>query len=204
MTRRAIAFVAASLFAAIAPAKVQAANVETFSFTQQFGSGATITGSFTGTPETDGSIQLADLTGFTATYALNAGPPTGNFVDTYALANLLLFSIFPAADGPNSSLDIFADITTAPSGSICVGAVAAFGECGDSGNFSGEVHVRYSQNPFLFDHTTATANVTFVSAPIATSEPGLLGVTALVLPLLLRRRDHGPKNAVGTRGGALS
>jgi hypothetical protein len=147
-----------------------------------------VTGIFTGAVEPGGSIQLGDLTAFSATYTLSTG--LLSLVNTYSLADLQLFSFIPGANGPNSSLDIFASVTASPPGSLCVGAAAAFGECGTGGNITGQVHVRYAQNPFLFDQTTQIANVTFVPAPVVTSEPALLGLTGLALPPLISRRGR--------------
>ena len=182
MKTSAIACGAALLLAAtVAPVVAHAGPLETFSFTQGYPSLASVTGTFTGTVEPGGSIQLADLTAFSATYSLT-GPVT--LANTYTLADLQLFSFIPGANGPNSSLDIFASVAASPPGSLCVGAAAAFGQCGTGGNVAGMVHVRYAQNPFLFDQTTQFANVTFVPTQVVTSEPALLGVAGLILPLL--------------------
>ena len=76
MKTSAIACGAALLLAAtVAPVVAHAGPLETFSFTQGYPSLASVTGTFTGTVETGGSIQLADLTAFSATYSLT-GPVT--------------------------------------------------------------------------------------------------------------------------------
>jgi hypothetical protein len=193
MKTNAIAYGAALLLAVtLTPVVTQAGPLETFSFVQSYPSAGGVTGTFTGAVEPGGSIQLADLTAFSATYTLPGTPVA--FVDTYSLADLQLFSFFPGPNGPNSSLDIFASVTASPPGSLCVGAAAAFGACGPSGSVAGTVHVRYAANPFLFDQTTQFANVTFIPAPVVTSEPAMLGLTSLMLPLLISLRGRGRRS----------
>src|SRR5581483_10465477 len=110
----AITFATASLlFCALAPEIADANTIENFSFTQAGYAGTEMaTGTFTGIPELHGSIQLADLTAFSISYMALIGRPNVTETDTYTLPVLKLFSFRPAADGPNSSLDLFASITT--------------------------------------------------------------------------------------------
>lgn len=166
------------LIAAHSPFHAGASTVETFSFTQSGYAVGTLTGTFTGTLESDGSIQLADLTAFSISYSINLGPPSGIETDSYSLQDLKLFSFMPGTNGPNSSLDFFAGITTGTPGSICVGAAAAFGLCGQGGNIAGEDHLRYAQNPFLFITTTEFAAVNLVP-PTSTPEPPTLWMWGL-------------------------
>src|SRR5579863_1085915 len=124
-TTRLIPAMALFLIAAYPPSHAGASTVETFSFTQGGYPAGTLTGTFTGTLELDGSIQLADLTAFSTSYAVNLGPPQGMEIDSYSLPDLKLFSFMPGTNGPNSTLDFFAGITTGTPGSICAGAAAA-------------------------------------------------------------------------------
>jgi hypothetical protein len=77
---------------------------------------------------------LSDLSAFNATFTV----PTfvGDSSSYFYLANLHLFSFLPASDGPNSSLDFYAQ-TAGLAQNVCVGAAAAFGLCGAGGNFAG-------------------------------------------------------------------
>ncbi len=179
-----------SLFGGIlTPSSAEAGPIETFSFAQTgYVLTDTLSGTFSGALEPGGSIQLADLTAFSAAFTANLGSLVGTEVDTYSLADLNLFSFFPSTDGPNSSLDIFASITTGVPGSICVGAAAAFGLCGQEGNAVGVDHLRYSQNPFLFETTAQFANVAFVPQTAAVPEPAYLGICGVLLAFLARRR----------------
>ena len=114
---------ASFLVAALIPLATNAATLETFTFTQTgYAPGDTLTGTFTGAVEVDGSIQQADLTDFSASFADNLGALQGTQIDHYSLVNLQLFSFVPSMDGPNSSLDLFASATSGTPGSICVGA----------------------------------------------------------------------------------
>ncbi|HVW84927.1 MAG TPA: PEP-CTERM sorting domain-containing protein [Bryobacteraceae bacterium] len=182
MRTKAAIITALLLAPALIPGEAKASTLKTFTFTQTgYPVNDILTGTFTGTVEADGSIQQADLTGFTASYAANLGR-FGIQMDTYTLPNLQLFSFIPSIDGPNSSLDIFASVTSGPPGSVCVGAAAAFGLCGVSGNLAGVDHLRYPQNPFLWTTTTQFALVQLVPAqPAATPEPATAGLCALAL-----------------------
>jgi hypothetical protein len=178
-----VASLAALLLAAAhIPTAAKAATLETFAFTQTGYPGIDrLTGSFTGAVEANGSIQQADLTAFTASFVDDFGP-LGIHTDTYSLSNLQLFSFIPGMDGPNSSLDIFASVISGPPGSICVGAAAAFGLCGQGGNFAGIDHAIYQPNPFLWLGTTQAAVMQFVPAqPAATPEPASIGLCGLAL-----------------------
>lgn len=112
-----------------------ATTVDTFSFTQAGYSGAlwsgspgVLSGTFTGTVEANGFIELADLSSIYVQFTAGAltlygyGPPT-------------FFSFLP---GSASTLDLATGIGVA--GQACVGAVAAFGfhGCG-AGGVNGEV-----------------------------------------------------------------
>ncbi len=153
------------LFAAVFSFPAGAGTVETFTFTQTYPVDV-MTGTFTGSLEPDGSIQLADLTAFSAILVNSS-------IDTYSLQDLQLFSFLPGANGPNSSLDFFASITSGVPGSFCVGAAAAFGLCGQNGNIAGDVHFRYAPNPFLFETTTQFASVN-LDPPAIAPEPSTL------------------------------
>jgi hypothetical protein len=173
-----------------------ASMLETFTFTQAGYSAASLSGSFTGLVEADGIVQLADLTSFTANLTTNLGFPIGAQTDTYALGDLKLFSISVAPDGPNSSLDLFASITTGTPGNLCVGAAAAFDLCGTSNNAVGFAQVRYAPNPFLTVKTSQTAVVNLVpAAPVTTvPEPASPVMIAIALALGMawqRRRKCG-------------
>jgi hypothetical protein len=117
------------------PAIAKGSAIDTFSFTESgYTGGGTLTGSFTGTVEANGYIELGDLSAFNATFTVptSVGEATGLFY----LTDLQLFSVLPASDGPNSSLDFYAQ-TPGLAQNVCVGAAAAFGLCGAGGNFAG-------------------------------------------------------------------
>lgn len=179
------------LAATLIPAAAHASALETFTFTQTgYPGNDKLTGTFTGAIEADGSIQQADLSAFTASFTVDLGL-SGIQTDTYTLANLQLFSFLPSINGPNSSLDIFASVTSGPPGSICVGAAAAFGLCGVSGNLAGVDHVIYQPNPFLWETTAQTPTVQLLPPqPTATPEPASAGLCALSLASIImwRRR----------------
>jgi hypothetical protein len=172
------------LAAALSPAAAHASSLETFTFTQTgYPVDDMLTGSFTGMVESDGSIQQADLTAFTASFSYDEGP-LGIEVDTYSLANLQLFSFAPSVDGPNSSLDIFASAPSGTPAGICVGAAAAFGLCQQGGNVSGVDHVK--SNEFLWLTTTQSPSVQFEPAQITPApEPGTIGLCGLALASLI-------------------
>jgi hypothetical protein len=170
------------LAAAFIPAAADASTIETFTFTQTgYPLTGMLTGTFSGVAEPNGSIQQADLTAFAASFTANLGVPTGIQVDSYSLANLQLFSFTPSMDEPNSLLDIFASVTSGTPGSICVGAVAAFGLCGLGGNLAGVDHLIYQPNPFLWASTTQYAVVQFVPAQSTTPEPASIGLCGLAM-----------------------
>ena len=181
------------LAVALTPAAAYASTLETFAFTQTgYAGNDQLTGTFTGAVEADGSIQQADLTAFTASFTADFGA-LGLHTDTYTLANLQLFSFLPSLDGPNSSLDIFANVPSGPPGSICVGAAAAFDLCGVSGNLAGVDHLIYQQNPFLWETTTRAAAVQLVpSQPVTTPEPASAGLCTLTLASIFTWRRRRP------------
>jgi len=119
----------------MAPAIAKASTIDTFSFTQSgYTGGGTLTGTFTGTVEADGFIEQADLSAFNAT--LTAPETEGEAMGFFYQTDLQLFSFLPSSDGPNSSLDFYAQ-TAGLDQNVCVGAAAAFGLCGAGGNFAG-------------------------------------------------------------------
>jgi hypothetical protein len=201
-----MASLAALLLAAgLTPAAANAASLETFTFTQKgYPVDDVLTGTFTGVVEADGSIQQADLTAFTASFFYDEGP-LGVEVDTYSLVNLELFSFSPSMDGPNSSLDIFASVTSGTPAGICVGAAAAFGLCQQGGNVAGVDHVK--SNEFLWLTTTQFAAVQFVPVQTTvTPEPASIGLCGLALARAIvccvkkrlarnGRRRHNPHGA---------
>ncbi len=92
----------------IGMASLAHASTVTYNFTQSgFDDGGTLTGTFTGTPETGGIIQLADLTNFSASFHLTVGstPNTFNFTVPTAFtydptsADILEFSSGSASAG---------------------------------------------------------------------------------------------------------
>ena len=116
-------------------ARADAVTIDTFSFTDAGFTGAispgqsgTLSGTFTGVLEANGSIQLADLGSIRLAYSFG-----GTSLFGYGLAQF--FSFWPGSD---STLDIEAPIGV--QGVACIGAVAAFGY-GQSGGggVNGEV-----------------------------------------------------------------
>jgi PEP-CTERM motif-containing protein len=108
--------IAAFVFAA--PCVASATTIDTFSFTQSGypgvrGGFVSVWGSFTGTVEYDGYIQLADLQSFT----INFGP----FVET-GLPILFTYS----TTAGDTTLDIESQATMTGN-YFCIGAVAAYG-----------------------------------------------------------------------------
>lgn len=199
---------------AIAIPQATATTIETFDFTlSDFGtSDGFAMGTFSGTPEANGSIQLADLTTFMLLFTVDHLAPymsIGNELDGYSLGNLQFFSFQPGADGPNSSFDFQATSNTAAN--LCVGAAAAFGLCGVGGDFAAVATSVLStpQNP-LFYESAQFANVTLQQplpatlggnpvgiapgGPVTgTPEPGTLGLCGVVLMglrLWRRRTEH--------------
>lgn len=131
----AVCAAAFSVAAILAPPIAKASTIDTFSFTQSgYTGGGTLTGSFTGTVETNGYIELSDLSAFNAT--LTVPTIAGTSIGYFYLTNLKLFSILPGPNGPNSSLDFYAQ-TSGIAQNVCVGAAAAFDLCGAGGNVAG-------------------------------------------------------------------
>jgi|SRR5579884_813142 len=72
-----LAIIALAAFATIAAD----ATTVTYNFTQTgWDDGGVLNGTFTGTPEAGGVIQLADLTNFNATFTINTSPTPNNFL----------------------------------------------------------------------------------------------------------------------------
>ena len=122
----------AALATAAAPAR--AAIVDTFSFADTGftgpispGQSGTLSGTFTGVVEADGTIQLADFISIKLTYAVGG-------TSLFGYGPALFFSYLPGSD---STLNFEAPIGA--NGVACVGAVAAFGfgQCG-AGGVNGE------------------------------------------------------------------
>jgi len=123
----------------LAAGAARATTIDTFSFTQggyvapNAGIG-TLSGTFTGKVESNGTIALADLSSIDVTFS-EPIPGVGTlFVFGYGPAEFFSFS----TTGGASSLDLETRIGT--DGVACVGAVAAFGFGGcDTGGLSGPV-----------------------------------------------------------------
>jgi hypothetical protein len=162
-------------------AGAEAATISTYSFTQDGYHGgptsngltAVLTGSFSGTVESSGVINQADLTDFSFTltiyntdHSVFAVPLTGD------LSDLALFS-YDTTGGP-SSLDISSQN---PVG-LCVGAAAAFGQCRGSG-YSGSFTYLDSANPIIpgsgepFLWTSAAPQITLTSVATTPIPPAL-------------------------------
>ncbi|MGH9445224.1 MAG: PEP-CTERM sorting domain-containing protein [Terriglobia bacterium] len=198
----------------------QAATIDTFDFTQTgwanvggivsvngsdtyvVGSpdpGGMLTGSFTGTAEPDGYIELNDLTAFSATYTDDADP-TGMAVPSLNSNDLTLFSFNTA--GGNSSLD-FADnggVTIRPA--ACTGAAASLDvDCTDlvalnPAGTNGVFFLRPQGLRVAFLFTASLPSVSLAGSvttppPTAAPEPSsflLTGISLLGLALVMRRR----------------
>jgi hypothetical protein len=132
MSKRILAL-GASAFLAMAPA-VSAATIDTYDFTQggystpvapPFDTGV-LAGSFTGSVEADGFIELADVSSMTVKFAVSGTP-------IWSIDSLPVFFSFDTTGG-SSSLDFITNVA----GVIipaCVGAAAALGAggCGSGG-----------------------------------------------------------------------
>jgi hypothetical protein len=177
---------ALSISMIMASAIAKASTIDTFSFTQSgYTGGGTLTGSFTGIVEADGYIEQGDLSAFNATLTIptSIGDSFGYFYQT----NLQLFSFLPAADGPNSSLDLYAQ-TPGLAQNACVGAAAAFGLCGEGGNFVGLANTIGvgDASTTSFPVVTLTSSITGSPAPperipTAVPEPATYSFCGLTL-----------------------
>ena len=143
-----------------APAYADTITTDTFSFTQGGytglifpGSTGTLSGTFTGTVEANGTIQLADLSAIHIQY-------TAGGTSLFGYGPASFFSYNPTFGG--STLDV--ETAIGVNGFACVGAVAAFGygHCG-AGGVNGEVAG--------LDTTQQLAAVTLISS-----------VTTIVIP----------------------
>lgn len=161
-------------FASIAGASAR--TVDVYDFTQDgytdsiTGPTNVLTGTFTGTVEPDGLIELADLASISVTFM---------GVTYHGPASFFSFNTM----GGSSSLDLIL-----PSGAICVGAAAAFGAdfCGVGG-----------VNGYIYDHsvglpftTQELPTVTLVSS-MTVPEPSTWAMTLAgfaALGLAARRR----------------
>lgn len=115
-------------FGMVVSAAAQATTIDTFHFTQAgwfFGYPATgadpgglLSGTFTGTVEPTGRIELGDLSSFSAFYSDSAGQGLGE-----DLSQLTLFSY--DINGGASSFDVAGPVAANTGHTICVGAAAA-------------------------------------------------------------------------------
>ncbi len=171
---------AAWFAAALLPVAAKATTIETFSFTQGgFSDSGELSGSFTGALESNGSIELADITAFSAEYISESGQATQAVLAQFPLSSLDLFSFEPGADGPNSSFDLFATLGTGAD-QACSGAAAGLGLCGFSSNAAGLFII--PDDAQFFD-TTQIATVSLVSPPPALmGNPSAIGPPASTTP----------------------
>jgi PEP-CTERM motif len=109
-----------------------ATTVDTFSFTQggyvYAGIAATLSGTFTGTVNSNGFIELADLSNFIDTFSV--GGQTGYY--GYSIGPSL-FSFNAQSPIDSGSLDFENALGGIGGTPVCVGAAAAFGSCGGTG-----------------------------------------------------------------------
>jgi hypothetical protein len=113
-----------------------ATTVDTFSFTQGGYTIAgtstvvgTLSGTFTGTVDSNGFIELADLSNFSDTFTVVLGNLSA--VGVLDLTSLSLFSFNAQSPIDSGSLDFE---NQPGSGALCVGAAAAFSSCGGTGS----------------------------------------------------------------------
>jgi hypothetical protein len=140
-----------------------AATVETFHFTQGgYQNHGVLSGTFTGTVESNGFLSKADLSAIDIQFSADASPTLLFSLSTLFIEPGALFS-FDTAGPPfdAGTLDIFGGASLI--GNICVGAAAAFGLCGGSG-FHGVVRGA------LIAYTNETPVVTRIS-PVVTAVP---------------------------------
>jgi hypothetical protein len=117
-----------------------ATTVDTFSFTQggYTNGGMILSGTFTGTVNSNGFIELADLSNFSDTFEY-----VGGSMDYGYLTSLSFFSFKAQSPIDAGSLDFKNQVFL--SSDVCVGAIAAFGVCGGTGSL-GAVHGLYFTN----------------------------------------------------------
>ena len=136
MSKRILALGASAFLAmsGIAPA-TSATTIDTYDFTQGGYVGlpgtGDLTGSFTGAVESDGFVELADLSSMSVTFTVTGGGALSSDA-------LPLFFSFDTAGG-SSSLDLITNLFTTPvQVSVCVGAAAVLGASGcGAGGFDG-------------------------------------------------------------------
>jgi hypothetical protein len=142
----------------------RASVVDTYSFTQGgysdpgVGSGGTLSGTFTGTVEANGYIELADVQSISATL-------TVGYLMRFAYGPPEFFSFLPGSD---STLDL--ETGTVLGGFLCVGAVAAFAfdQCGGYGGVNGIFNVATTQElPAL----TLISSVVTPAPPVPMPQP---------------------------------
>jgi hypothetical protein len=143
----------------IAPA-TSATTIDTYDFTQggYVGLAGTgdLTGSFTGAVESDGFIELADLSSMSVTFTVTGGGALSSDA-------LPLFFSFDTAGG-SSSLDLITNLVTTPLPvSVCVGAAAVLGASGcGAGGFDGVFFPFTTQD---FPVVTLVSSVTTPESP---------------------------------------
>lgn len=204
---------AAACALSVPAAKLSAATIDTYSFEQAgyMFSGdpnpGLLLGRFTGTVEPDGMIELSDLSSLHLTFfaefaASDNGTPSFFSFDTNGGASTLDFVLGVLGGlGPGNSI---------ASGSVCVGAVAAFGfgPCGPGG-FNGTVGP--VESPSGLYGTQDGAIVTLVSSVTTVPEAStwamiLLGFAGLAfLPRGKFERAHlaGPTGRLSLRASRV-
>jgi len=189
------AWLAAAIGVAILPlASAEASTIDTFSFTQDgYADDGTVTGTFTGTVETDGFIEADDLSAFNANFTATDPVTGGNTEGFFYQTDLQLFSFLPAVDGPNSSLDFYAQ-TPGLGQNLCVGAAAAFGLCGVSSNAVGVATTIGIGNDSTADLPVLTLISSVNTSPVETPEPAMVPLCGLALVAVgwWRRRALNP------------
>jgi hypothetical protein len=173
--RSIIACILLSVASVAAVGRADAGTVDTFSFTQNGYTGepfdlveqGSLSGTFTGTVESDGLIERGDLSSISYTFTETIDDPTiGNPVTS--TGNVATFFSFNVEDFINNQSTSSFDFMGLLNGHldndpICVGAVAAFGQCGP--RFSGIGVV------FLSAATTEFPTITLVSSVTTTPLP---------------------------------
>ncbi len=178
------------------------ASTVTYNFTQSgWDDGGTLTGTFTGTPEAGGVIQLADLTNFSASFHLTVGstPNTFNFTAPTAFTY----------DPTSGDILEFSSGSAASQIELCSGGIDTNVACYGI-SLSGPVRVNsvgfFEDLPnFAGTNTHVNALVTQVQAgPTATAEPAtlLLVATAGVFFVYKAKRSRIARRLVLRPAGA--